>query len=60
MNNYLSNLPDDIIDNIYYQLHKKYMKSIILSIPGAVVWNKIKIFHYYPLTFFDRVYYRTY
>ncbi len=58
MNNYLSTLPDDIIDNIYYQLHKKYMFNILLSIPGAVLWHKIKLFHYYPITFFDRVYYR--
>ena len=36
MNNYLSTLPDDIIDNIYYELHKKYMFNILLSISGAV------------------------
>lgn len=35
MNNYLSSLRDDIIDNIYYELDKKYMNDIILSIPGA-------------------------
>ena len=60
MNNYLFDLPDDIIELIYIKLHNINMKKIVKNIPGAVVWHKIKIFHYYPLTFFDRVYYKTY
>ena len=56
-NNYLFNLPDDIIDKIYYSLHKKFMRDIILSLPGAVLWYKIKLFHYFPITFYDRVNY---
>ena len=57
INNYLFNLPDDIIDKIYYNLHKKIMMDIILSLPGAVLWHKIKLFHYFPITFYDRVNY---
>ena len=57
MNNYLYNLPDDIKDLIYYILHKKYMSDIILSLPGALLWYKIKLFHYFPITFYDKVNY---
>lgn len=57
INNYLFNLPDDILDKIYYNLHKKYMSDIILSLPGGVLWYKIKLFHYFPITFYDRVNY---
>ena len=28
INNYLFNLPHDIIDKIYYNLHKKYIRDI--------------------------------
>jgi len=57
INNYLFNLPDDIIDKIYYNMHKKYMRDIILTIPGAVLWHKIKLFHYFPITCYDRINY---
>lgn len=45
MNNYLLDLPDDIIEIIYMRLHNINMKKIIKNIPGAVLWHKIKIFH---------------
>ena len=50
-NNLLKNLPVDLNDIIYKEVHKLYIKEIIKQIPGKALWFKIRKIHNYPITY---------
>ena len=58
MNNYLFDLPNEIIDKIYYELHKIYMLKIKNTLYQNIFWYKIKKIHHLPITYIN--YYLSY
>jgi hypothetical protein len=51
MNNYFFNLPEDIIEKIYFELHKIYMKYIKKTLLGNLFFFKIKRIYHFPITY---------
>ena len=53
MNNYLFNLPEEIIIIIYKYIHKYNLSIVLKSLKGRLLWRKIRLYHYFPLYFCD-------
>lgn len=51
--NYLFDLPDELIDRIYNELHKIYTSQIKYTLYQSIFWYKVKKIHHLPITYVD-------